>query len=115
ADQAQRARTRDDRSDTVLEMLPFHCGSLLRARTGRGGLLEHLLQVVTAGFEAGLDARHRRDVRSAGGRAEAHGLEHLRDLALSECIGGLDLLAQRLGAIARAGEAGVPAEHAVGA
>src|SRR3984893_12082156 len=92
-----------------------HGGAPLLARTGGSGQLEHLLESVAAGLEAGLDGRDGRLIRGAVGRPKAHRLEHLGHLAVREGIARGEFLAQGLGARAASRQGRVPTEGGVGA
>src|SRR5262245_15338074 len=83
------------------------------AHAVRGGVGEHLLQLVAAGSER---ARHRRDlvaVRLVLRIAQAHAAEHLLDLAVREGVARAELLPERLRAVAGARQRRVPAEQRV--
>src|SRR5579863_1363935 len=84
-----------------------------RTRARGGGLLEHSLQVVAAGGETGGDVANSHKISGAYRRAEAHRLEHLGHLAAGEGGARLQLLTERLGAVAAAGQRSRPAEHRV--
>ncbi len=73
------------------------------SRAVRGGLSERRSQVVAC-FEVGNGGADSRPVGCIAGRAEAHRLEGLLDLAHRERIAVRDLLTQRLRAGALAGQ-----------
>ena len=74
------------------------------AHAVHGGVGERLLEPVAARAER---ARHRGDlaaIRRVLRAAQAHGAEHLLDLAGREGVARAELLAERLGAVAGAGQ-----------
>src|SRR5262245_35811987 len=81
----------------------------------RRGLGEHVLHVIAVAAE---NAHYAADLVAVGGvdrRPQAHGLEHLLHLAARELLAAGQLLAHGLGTVARARQAGIPAQHRVGA